>query len=91
MIHCGLKWDFVGRNLGFAYMLPPTLSNLDDRRKDIWFYIKGRSFMTAMLLPDDPPGRLDAVVDMSYPGQTGELPFGQRPAITDDIKAAAQA
>ncbi|KAK5727995.1 hypothetical protein LTR17_012302 [Elasticomyces elasticus] len=69
-------WDFVGRTLGFAYMLSPALSNLDDRSKDIWFDIKGRSFMTAMLLLDDPPGRLDAMVDMSYPGQTGELPFG---------------
>ncbi|TKA69741.1 hypothetical protein B0A55_05280 [Friedmanniomyces simplex] len=84
-------WDFVGRTLGYAYMLPPDLTHLDRMFGEIWMDVRSRSFTTAMLLLDDPPGQLDGAVDATYPGLTNEQRAGRRPVIGDDIKDAARA
>ncbi|TKA77522.1 hypothetical protein B0A55_02256 [Friedmanniomyces simplex] len=84
-------WDFVGRTLGYAYMLPPDLTHLGRMFGEIWMDVRSRSFTTAMLLLDDRPGRLDGAVDATYPGLTNEQGTGRRPVIGDDIKDAARA
>jgi hypothetical protein len=65
-------WDFVDRTLGFAYMCPPTITkqNASGPFEGIWEDVQSRSMLTAMLLLDQPAGRLDMMVDMTYPGQT---------------------
>ncbi|KAK4548743.1 hypothetical protein LTR36_008516 [Oleoguttula mirabilis] len=83
-------WDFVGRTLSFAYMVPPTLEGVTSQEHERWEDVIGRSVLAASLVLDQPPGMLDQMVDMSYPGQTGQLPFGQRPVLGEEIKEVAK-
>jgi len=72
-------------------MVPSTLpDNMHSLCKQKWVDVLSQSVLSANLLIDGTPGQLDMMVDMTYPGRSGELPFGQRPVIGDDIKEAAR-
>ncbi|KAI7227009.1 hypothetical protein KC330_g8589 [Hortaea werneckii] len=73
-------WDFT-----MAYMIDPTLPKNKKDVQDRWVDVVSRSVMAANLLLDQPPGMLDQMVSMSYPGQSGE-----KPVIGSDIKDAAR-
>ncbi|CZT14203.1 uncharacterized protein RCC_00177 [Ramularia collo-cygni] len=61
-------WDFVGRTLGYLYMLPVTATNMGD--------VESRSMMAAMLILDEQPGMLDQMVGATY-AQTQTFEFGE--------------
>ncbi|KAK5131519.1 hypothetical protein LTR08_000846 [Meristemomyces frigidus] len=83
-------WDFVGRTLNFAYSVLPTLRNLNRGQSACWDDVLSRSALTATLILDLTPGMLDQLVEGTHPGRTGELPFGQRAVMGNDIKEAAR-
>lgn len=71
-------------------MVPATLTDLHPPHEEIWADVISRSMLTASLILDERPGMLDELVERSYPGQAGQLPFGQRPVMGDEIKEAAR-
>ena len=73
-----------------AYRIPPNLQDLTADEQANWNDAVSRSVLTASLILDTVPGRLDDLVDRAYPGQTGELPFGQRPVMSNEIKEVAR-
>ncbi|KAK3110527.1 hypothetical protein LTR53_015094 [Teratosphaeriaceae sp. CCFEE 6253] len=64
-------WDF-----GFCNMLPHDLQYVHPNYTEMWADVQSRPFLTTTLLLDHDPGQLDRLVDATFPGQTGELPFG---------------
>lgn len=73
-------WDFVGRTLGYLYMIPPDIATERMRTVDRERYsdVLSRNSLTAALILDDKPGMLNELVESAYHGQAGQHPdFGE--------------
>jgi hypothetical protein len=88
-------WDFIGRTLGMALIVPPTITSetmgsLPARDREAWSDLQSGCVMAAELILDTRPGMLDMMVEGTHRVRTGEMPFGQRPNFWDEIKEAAR-
>ena len=67
-------WDFVGRTLHFAYLVPSTLEDLSSEESERFHDVLTRSILTVTLLKDEVPGRLNALIEKNYPDESDKHP-----------------
>lgn len=65
-------WDFVGRTLGYVYMVDPSLEGLGRQEKEKWDEAKGRAVYSSQLIRDEMKGMLNMMTEQTYPGAEGE-------------------
>lgn len=65
-------WDFVGRTLGYVYMVDPSLEGLGRQEKKKWDEAKGRAVYSSQLIRDEMKGMLNMMTEQTYPGAEGE-------------------
>ncbi|KAK4694723.1 hypothetical protein P7C71_g2908, partial [Lecanoromycetidae sp. Uapishka_2] len=71
-------WDFVGRTIGYLFMIDPSLQNLHPRANEIWEDARGRAMYSSILILDKKPGSLNQMMAAAWPDQRGEPPeFGE--------------
>jgi len=61
----------------YLYRTPPTLKDLSSEEKEAWDDAQSRAKMARGLILDEQRGRLDQMVEMTYPGQKGGEEFGE--------------
>lgn len=66
-------WDFVGRALHFAYLVPASLNGLSREEQERWSDVLAKSQMAKGLLLDQMPGMLDMMSGSSNSGEQVEL------------------
>ncbi|KAF2429324.1 hypothetical protein EJ08DRAFT_650537 [Tothia fuscella] len=74
-------WDFIGRTLGFLYMVNP-----ERPRGELWDDVKSRLCLADVLIRDDE--KLDKMMDDTYGDKTDPAEFGEE--IVEASKKAAE-
>ena len=78
-------WDFVGRTLHWAYLIPSSLKDLNDDENERLRDVLSRSILTVHLLNDTEPGKLNELTEKTYPAQKGS-----HPDLGEEVLAATQ-